>query len=45
MEDRLDHRLQPDALAHDLIAPRHLPAKAQRPLIRYPDLRQETTDV
>jgi len=45
MEDRLDHRLQPNALAHDLIAPRHLPAKAQGPLIRYPDLRQETTGV
>lgn len=28
MEDRLDHRLQPSALAPDLIAPRHLPATA-----------------
>jgi hypothetical protein len=45
MQDRLDHRLQADALTHYLIAPGHLPAEAHRLLIQHPHLRQEPAGV
>src|SRR3546814_3113026 len=41
VQDCLDHRLQTDALAHDLVATRHLPTKPHRLLIGHPHLRQE----
>jgi hypothetical protein len=41
MQDGLQHGLQPSALAHDLVAPRHLSAQRQRRLVRYPNFGQE----
>jgi hypothetical protein len=45
VQDGLDDRLQPRALAHDLVASRNLSAQCEGPLTWHPDLRKEVAGV
>jgi hypothetical protein len=45
MQARLHDVLQSRSLPDELVAPSHLPAQGQRPLVRHPDLRQEARGV